>query len=369
MLTDKAVRAAASRNKTYKLADSRGLHLHVSASGHQSWRYNYRFESKDRLLTLGAYPEVSLADAREKRDEAKKILRDGRDPRQSAKRSRLIGRAGSAKSFEEVARDRHATQVARWKPVHANDVITSLERDVFPHLGAMPLAEIDKPLLLSILRKVEKRGAIETARRIKQRVAAICRYVNAEGAGLENPATDSNDGLKPLPPAKRYPALIYVDAIRTMIGDIDRAGASPVNRFAARLLALTAQRPGMVRFMEWDDIAGIDWGDTNADTSEALWKVPESQIKQELHLRTDEAFDHPVPLSAQAVDTLRAVRWLTGRSPFVFPGARSGLKPISEKRDRLFLQPRGPQGPPCSAWMAIELLDHHERASRAGAWR
>ncbi|HEY8602840.1 tyrosine-type recombinase/integrase [Tsuneonella suprasediminis] len=267
MLMDKAVRAAASRDKAYKLADSRGLHLHVSASGHKSWRYKYRFENKERLLTLGAYPEVSLADAREKRDEAKKILRDGRDPRHSAKRSRLIGRNESARSFEEVAREWHALQVARWKPVHANDVITSLERDVFSHLGAMPLAEIDKPLLLSVLRKVEKRGAIETARRIKQRVAAIYRYANAEGAGLENPATDINDALTLLPPAKRYPALADIDAIRTMVGDIDRAGASPVNRLAARLLALTAQRPGMPRFMEWDDIIGIDWGEANADTS------------------------------------------------------------------------------------------------------
>lgn len=330
MLTDKAVRAAASRKKAYKLADSRGLHLHVSASGHKSWRYKYRFENKERLLTLGAYPEVSLADAREKRDEAKKILRKGRDPRHSAKRRRLIGKNDAAKSFEGMAREWHALQVARWKPVHANDVITSLERDVFPHLGEMPLAEIDKPLLLSVLRKVEKRGAIETARRIKQRVAAVYRYANAEGAGLENPAVDINDALTPLPPAKLYPALTNIDAIRTMIGDIDRAGASPVNRFAARLLALTAQRPGMVRFMEWDDITGIDWGDPNADTSAALWKVPAEKIKQELHLRTDEAFDHPVPLSLQAVDTLRAMRWLTGRSPFVFPGARSGLKPISE---------------------------------------
>lgn len=132
----------------------------------------------------------------------------------------------------------HALQVARWKPVHANDVITSLERDVFPHLGEMPLTEIDKPLLLSVLRKVEKRGAIETARRIKQRVAAIYRYANAEGASLENPAVDINDALTPLPPAKRYPALTNIDAIRTMIGDIDRAGASPANRLAGRLLGM-----------------------------------------------------------------------------------------------------------------------------------
>ena len=330
MLTDKAVRAATARDKGYKLADSRGLHLHISASGHKSWRYKYRFERKERLLTLGTYPEISLADAREKRDEAKKILREGRDPRHAAKRGRLVGADDSGKSFEKVAREWHALQIERWKPIHAADVITSLERDIFPYLGSMPLAEIDKPLLLSILRKIESRGAIETARRIKQRVAAIYRYANAEGAKLENPAADINDALKPLPPPKRYPALLDVGSIRTMIGDVDRAGASPVNRLAARLLALTAQRPGMVRFMEWDDITGIDWANPNTDSSDALWKVPADKIKQELHLRSDEAFDHPVPLSSQAVEALRAVRWLTGRSPFVFPGARSGLKPISE---------------------------------------
>lgn len=163
MLTDKAVRAATARDKAYKLADTRGLHLHVSASGHKSWRYKYRFEKKERLLTLGTYPEVSLADAREKRDEAKKILREGRDPRHSAKRGRLVGADDSVKSFEKVAREWHALQIERWKPVHAADVITSLERDIFPHLGSMPLAEIDKPLLLSVLRKIESRGAIETA--------------------------------------------------------------------------------------------------------------------------------------------------------------------------------------------------------------
>ena len=194
----------------------------------------------------------------------------------------------------------------------------------------MPLEEIDKPLLLSILRKIENRGAIETARRIKQRVAAIYRFANAKGAKLENPATDIDDALKPLPPSKRYPALTKIGEIRTLIGDIDRAGASPVNRLAGRLLALTAQRPGMLRFMEWEDITGIDWGDSKSDSSTALWKVPAGKIKQELQFRSDEAFEHPVPLSGQAVEALRAVRWLTGRSTFVFPGARSGLKPISE---------------------------------------
>ncbi|WP_120076076.1 tyrosine-type recombinase/integrase [Aurantiacibacter odishensis] len=330
MLTDKAVRAAGAKDKAYKLTDSRGLYLHISGKGHKSWRYKYRFEKKERLLTLGTYPEVSLAEAREKRDEAKKILREGRDPRHAVKRGRLVGEEGAPKSFETVAREWHGLQLGRWKPVHANDVITSLERDIFPDLGSMRLADIDKPLLLAVLRKVENRGAIETARRLKQRVAAVYRYANAEGAKLENPATEINDALKPLPPAKRYPALLSVEAILELMGDIDRAGASPVNRLAARVLALTAQRPGMVRFMEWDDIIGIDWASPQADSSDALWTVPAEKIKQELHLRSDEAFSHPIPLSRQAVEALRAVRWLTGRSPFVFPGARSGLKPISE---------------------------------------
>lgn len=330
MLTDKTVRSTAARDKAYKVTDSGGLLLHVSPKGYKSWRFKYRFEKRELLLTLGSYPDVSLADAREKRDEAKKLLRQGRDPRHSVRRTKLVGDGDASQTFEEAAREWHALQVERWKPVHADDVIKSLKRDTFPDLGAMPMGEIDKPLLLSVLRKIENRGAIETARRVKQRVAAIYRYANALGAGLENPANDINDAMKPLPPSKRYPALVAIDDIRTLMGDIDRAGASPVNRLAARLLALTAQRPGMVRFMEWKDITGVDWADTEQDCDEASWTVPSDKIKQELHLRSDEAFDHPIPLSAQAVEALRAVRWLTGRSALVFPGARSGLKPISE---------------------------------------
>ena len=365
MLTDKAVRAAAARDKAYKLTDSRGLYLHISGKGHKSWRYKYRFDKKERLLTLGTYPEVSLAEAREKRDEAKKILREGRDPRHAVKRGRLVGEEGASKSFETVARQWHRLQLGRWRPVHANDVITSLERDIFPDLGSMPLADIDKPLLLAVLRKVENRGAIETARRLKQRVAAVYRYANAEGAKLENPATEINDALKPLPPAKRYPALLSVEAIRELTADVDRAGASPVNRLAARVLALTAQRPSMVRFMEWGDITGIDWADPEYDSSEALWTVPAEKIKQELHLRSDEAFSHPIPLSRQAVGALRAVRWLTGRAVCL---SRRAFWPQAHQREchRLSLQPRGLQGAARAAWLALQLLDHHERTGGAG---
>ncbi|MEE4208328.1 MAG: integrase arm-type DNA-binding domain-containing protein [Parvularcula sp.] len=330
MLTDKAVRAAAPKDQAYKISDSNGLFLHVSPRNHKSWRFKFRYDGKEQLLTLGTYPEVSLAEAREKRNDPKKLLRDGRDPRHAAKRAKLVGDNGRFSNFEDAAREWHAKRLPSWKPVHANDVITSLERDIFPHLGNMPMDEIDKPLLLSVLKKIEARGAIETARRIKQRVASVYKYVNAHGAKLENPAIDINDALAPLPPSKRYPALLEVGAIKIMLGDIDRAGASPVTRLGARFLALTAQRPGMVRHMEWGEISGVDWGEPGAPVDEAMWTVPAEKIKQELQLRSDEAFEHKIPLSSQAVETLRAVRLLTGRAPYVFPNARSGTAPMTE---------------------------------------
>ncbi|WP_239806812.1 tyrosine-type recombinase/integrase [Croceicoccus hydrothermalis] len=330
MLTDKAVRAACPKDKAYKVSDSGGLFLHVSPKNHKSWRFKYRFDKKEQLLTLGVYPETSLANAREKRDDARKLLRDGRDPRHTSKRAKLVGGRDGVPVLEQCAREWHRLQSPQWKPVHANDVITSLERDIFPGLGTMPLDEIDKPLLLSVLRAIENRGAIETARRVKQRVAQIYDYANAHGARLENPAVGIDGALKPLPPSKRYPALVNLNEIRTLLTDIDRAGASPVTRLAGRFLALTAQRPGMVRNLQWNEIGGIDWDDPNSQQSEAMWKVPADKIKQELHLRSNEAFDHPVPLSTQAVETLCAVRCLTGQAPYVFPGTRSVHQPISE---------------------------------------
>jgi integrase len=330
MLTDKAVRAAAPKEKAYKLADSSGLHLSVSPKNHKSWRFKYRFEGKEQLLTLGVYPDVTLAEAREKRNDARKILREGRDPRNAARRAKIVGDRGKFQTFEQAAREWHELQRPRWKPVHSNDVITSLERDIFPNLGSLPMDEIDKPLLLSVLRKIEGRGAVETSRRVKQRVSAIYRYANAHGAGLENPANDINDALAPLPPSNRYPALTDVSAIKVMIADIDRAGSSPVNRYASRFLALTAQRPGMVRHLEWSELTGINWNTMQSDDIGASWTVPANKIKQELHLRSDEEFDHTVPLSRQAVESLRAVRVLTGNARFVFPSALSGLVPISE---------------------------------------
>lgn len=164
MLAAKAVRAAEPKDKACKVSGSGGLFLHISSKNHKSWRFKYRMQGKEQLLTLGVYPAVSLAEAREKRNDARKLLRERRDPRIVAKRAKLVGDSGTFQTFEQAAREWHTVQMPRWKPVHADDVITSLERHIFPYLGTMPMDVIDKPLLLSVLKKIKGRGSIETAR-------------------------------------------------------------------------------------------------------------------------------------------------------------------------------------------------------------
>jgi hypothetical protein len=330
MLTDPEVRKAVARERDYKLPDSGGLYLFVTKAGHKSWRLKYRFGGKERRLLFGSYPDVPLKRAREMRDDAKRALRDGRDPGLESKRARHSRKVGHENTFEQFAREWHSTQVARWKPVHADDVMTSMEQNLFPEIGGFPVDQIDEGLLLAALRKVEGRGAIETAHRLRQRAERVFKFASAAGIRNGNPAANVKDALKPVPPKKRRPALTDLKKIHTFIRDIDRAGASPVTRLSSRYLALTAQRPGMVRELLWTEIEGVDWSDPDSPSPEALWRVPSAKMKQELDLREDEAFEHVVPLSGAAVETLRAVRPFSGGKGLVFPGGRESAKPLSE---------------------------------------
>lgn len=241
-LDAKTVENALPRDRDYKLADAGGLYLFVSRSGHRSWRLKYRFGGKERRLILGAYPEVGLKRARELRDDAKYLLRDGRDPSLERTRARHARKVGHRNTFEQFAREWHESQKGRWKSVHSNDVLTSLERDLFPQIGRIPVDQIDEGLLLHALRKVEGRGAIETAHRLRQRAERIFKYAAGAGVPNGNPAVNVGDALKPVPPKKRRPALTDLPTIRIFIRDIDRAPASPVTRLSSRFLSLTAQR-------------------------------------------------------------------------------------------------------------------------------
>lgn len=330
MKKDADFKGAVPRDKGFKVTDSAGLHLFVSPGGGKSWRYKYSFGGKERRIVFGPYPDITLKRAREMRDDAKRLLREGRDPGLESKRARHTRRVGHENTFELFARSWHEQQKDTWKEVHANDVITSLERDLFPSIGAFPVSEIDEGLLLSALREVEKRGAIETAHRLRQRAEKVFRFAAGAGAPNSNPAVNVRDAMKPVPPKKRYPALTDVKQIRELIRAVDRAGASPVTRLCSRFMALVAQRPGMSRNIKWTEIRNVDWADETSDISEAKWIVPADKIKQELGLRADEAFEHVVPLVPEAVEVLRAIRPLTGRGRLVFPSVADRSEPISE---------------------------------------
>ena len=330
MLTDIAARKAKPRNKAYKLADGGGMHLFVTPNGHKSWRLKYRFGGKEKLLVLGSYPDLSIVDARQRRDSAKQQLRENRDPGVEAKVAKLAAVAQHEVTFEAVARAWHELQLPRWKPVHANDVITSLERDVFPYLGSLPITRLDEPVILTVLKKVENRGAIETARRLLQRIGSVFAY--AKGAGLVTsvPTSDLVQSLQPVLKAKLRPALIKPTAIRQLISDVDAAGAHPVTKLASRFMALTAQRPGMIRTAPWCEFYNIDGGERDDEFDGPIWIIPANRMKQALELRGDDEFEHRVPLSRQAVDVLLAVRQLTGRGPLPFCSTRSSHVALSE---------------------------------------
>lgn len=335
MLTDAAVRKAEPREKAYKLADGGGLYLYIAPTGLKSWRMKFRFDNAEKLLTFGPYPDVKLSEARDRRDAARRSIREGVDP--SGVRKRRQEEAGAARlaeaklmTFEAAARQWFDMRKGRWTPVHAADVLNSLERDVFPAIGGRALAAIDAPLLLKTLRVVEDRGAIETAKRLRQRVSGVYDMWISEGAVTTNPAAAIVNALKPLPKKGRQPALTDLDEVRGVLIAAEASAASPITKLASRFLALTQARPGMVRGVVWTEIEGIDWDDLRYGPNLALWRVPAARMKLVLDLKDEEAFEHVIPLCWQAVDVLRAIRRLTGRNRLIFPGQRHSHKPLSE---------------------------------------
>lgn len=335
MLTDAQVRKAAPKDKPYKMADSGGLYLFVAPTGLRSWRMKFRFQGAEKLLTFGPYPDVPLSEARQKRDEARRQIRCHVDPSgaraksKAAKDAERLERA-SKQSFEQIARTWHELQAPRWAPVHAEDVITSMVRDVFPDLGALALDEIDAPTVLATLRKVEGRGSIETARRLRQRISAVFAYAISEGIASNDPAAIVSKALKPLPKKGKQPALTELDDLRGVLIAAEASGASPVTKLASRLLALTAVRPSVVRGVSWDEFEGIDWSGEAIGPGLPVWRVPPARMKLILDRKDEESFEHVVPLPWQAVDILREVRRLTGRGTLVFPSQRHAHRPLSE---------------------------------------
>lgn len=320
-LTDVQVRKAQPKDKGYRLADEQGLHLYVSVAGGKLWRYRYEFQGKEKLLSLGAYPGVSLVEARQLRDSAKKILQSGKDPGLAKKANKLTVAKQQAETFEDIAREWHAQQLGHWSVVHADDVITSLERDVFPHIGSMPVRDVTPPLMLEVLRKIESRDARETTHRIRQRCSDVFLFAIASARGENDPAAIVKGALKPII-RRRQPAVTDIDEAREVLKRTEETPAHVVTKLAVRLLAITAVRPGMLIGTPWREFDGLD-------RKAPVWQVPAERMKLRLQSKDDKARDHLVPLSRQAMETIAALRDLTGTWPYVFANMRNPRKHMS----------------------------------------
>ena len=329
-LTDVQARKAVPREKDYKLADSGGLYLFVTTTGQRRWRMKYRFAGKEKLLSFGPYPEVSLSVARDKRDAARRQLRDHKDPATEERKRKLAAHAAAGATFEKVARDWYAAQVPRWSRVNQKKVLQALERDVYDEIGSLPLIDITGPMVLKLLRKVERRGAIDTAKRLRQHISAAFQFGMAEGLCEIDPASMIQKALKPTPPNKKQPAVKTLKEARQVLIDIEGTTSGPMTKLASRLLALTAVRPGVVRAATWTEFEGIDWSNPDAAATDALWRINADRMKLDLENKSDDAFEHVVPLPPAAVDVLRAVYRLTGRGKYLFHSVRSTAQPMSE---------------------------------------
>lgn len=353
MLTDAKIKAAKPREKPYRLTDTGQLYLQVSPAGGRHWRMNYTYgrSAKDpakpaqKTLAFGSYPAVTLLDARRRRDEAKDLLRQGRDPAVE-KRIEIRARVdATGNTFESVARRWHDLKKPGWNVVHANDVITSLERDIFPLIGDLPITSLKAPKLLEVLQLVEKRGAIETAHRLRQRLSAVFVYGIASGACEADPAASLNKALKEVPRSKKQPSIIdglrdqdaRLAAVRKMLADCEAERCRATTKLAMRFIALTAVRPGELHGARWDEFEGVDWTDTAAAAPEALWVIPAERMKGDKDRKAEEEGEHRVPLARQAVETLRVLRQLTGRLALVFPGERHVHREMSENTLRALL--------------------------------
>lgn len=308
MLTEIAIKAAKPRPKPYRMTDGHGLYLLVRPDGARWWRLDYRRPGGDRnTLSLGVYPEISLKKARDRRDESRRLLKDGVDP--GAKRQ--ADKVALADSFEVVAREWFAKFSPRWAPTHSSKIITRMEKDIFPWLGSRPVSAITAPELLTCLRRIEARGALDTAHRAHQNCGQIFRYAVATGRAERDPSGDLRGAL---PPATHvhYASITEPEKIGALLRAIDGYDGTFVSRCALRLAPLVFVRPGELRAAKW----------TEFDLDKAEWRIPAERMKARVL--------HIVPLSTQAIEVLRDLKPLTGRSEYLFPSVRTRSKPISD---------------------------------------
>lgn len=310
-LTDPAARQAKPKEKDYKLSDANGLFLLIKTNGSKYWRLKYRYLGAEKLLALGVYPDVKLAEARGKADEARKHLRDGIDPGELRKVKKAAKAEAAENSFEAVGQEWFAKQSPIWSEAHATKTLWMIEKNLFPWLGSRPVADITPPELLATLRRIESRGAHDTAKRAKQVAGQIFRYAVATGRAERDPSQDLRGALT-ASVKTHLPAITEPKKVGPLLTALDAYQGTPIVRAALRLAPLTFVRPGELRKALWSEI----------DLDAAEWRIPAERMKARQA--------HIVPLSEQAVAILKELQPLTGRYEYVFPSARSVHRPMSD---------------------------------------
>lgn len=309
-LTDLAIKQAKPQDKIYYLKDGGSLFLEVTPAGGKNWRFRYRFNGKAGVLSPGKYPAVSLAEARERAAEARRLLAEGINPGEAKKEAKMAAQVASASAFEVIAIEWHEKQLPRWTAGHAARIMDSLVKDVFPHLGRINVAELTAPKILACVQKVEKRGAVETAGRVLQRINAVLRYAIQTGRTDRNPANDVVGALT-AQKVQHMPALPRAE-LPEFYRRLAAANLYQPTRIAMHLLVLTFVRPGELRAARWEEF----------DIERAEWRIPAERMKMRQ--------PHIVPLSRQALALLATLQPLTGRGALLFPAMTDHAKPMSE---------------------------------------
>ena len=307
MLTDRAIKAAKAGAKPVRLWDERGLYVEVSPAGGKLWRWKYRYGGREKRLAFGAYPDVSLADARERRDDARRLLARGTDPGEVARANKA--KATGADTVERVTRTWHEQREDTLAEAHAERVIRAFERDVFPFVGAKAVDDVSSQEWLEVLRRIEARGAIETAHRVRAAAAQVYAFARASGHATSEPLRDLRTALRPVV-GKHFAAPTDPEALRPLLRVLDGYQGTLVVRTALLLAPLLFVRPGELRHMKWSDV----------DLKASEWRFTASKTGQ----------PHIVPLSTQARALLKELRPLTGLGVYAFPSTRTADRPISD---------------------------------------
>ncbi len=309
-LTDMAIKKAKPREKVYSLGDGNGLSLIVEPNGSKGWRFRYQFNGKSKMISLGIYPVITLNEAREKRDNARKLVANGIDPSEARKEERNKVSGQSENTFKKITLEWFNGRKDRWSEGYRDDMMEAFENDVFPYIGDRPIAEI-KPLeLLEVLSIMEKRGVTEKLKKVRQRCGEVWKYAIITGRAEYNPAPDLASAFIPHQ-RENYPYLL-ADELPEFLSSVDKYQGSQIVRTALNILMLTGLRPGELRKSEWSFI----------DFESRTWKLPEKIMKM--------GRVHVVPMSDQVISLLRQIQPISGDYQYIFPSRTNHKKHLSE---------------------------------------